>query len=73
MRPEMIVPPMWNLLFYVPDYGLWQAKRFVIEVTVENCAGNGNLTVVDAMGEHLVAILPAHIGESEAVSTYVNA
>ncbi|UWQ36565.1 hypothetical protein K3552_13780 [Leisingera aquaemixtae] len=55
-RPERILPPFWEMAFYVQDVCLRALKPFDISVVVNGSGGAAQITVYDAAGEHHVAV-----------------
>lgn len=55
-RPERVLPPMWNLVFYVPNFCLTALRPFEVEAIMINDVGARTITVFDATGEHAVPI-----------------
>ena len=55
-RPERITPPMWDMIFYVPDSCQKALHFFEERVTMVNSTGATSITVRDAAGTHEVSI-----------------
>lgn len=55
-RPERILPPFWEMVFYVQDVCLTALKPFDIRVVVNGSGGATHITVFDAAGEHHVPV-----------------
>lgn len=55
-RPEKIIPPMWNMVFYVPDTCEKGLSFFEESVTMVNATGASTITVYDAAGAHDISI-----------------
>ena len=56
MRPERVLPPMWNMVFFQEDYCLKALKFFDVEAIILNAEGATSISVTDATGEHQVPI-----------------
>lgn len=73
MRPERILPPMWNMVFFLEDYCLKALKFFEVEAIILNAAGATSISVTDALGEHKIPIqehlTPMSKGNGEALKT----
>ena len=68
MRSERVVPPMWNLVFYVEDSCERGLTPFSDSVVMVNTSGAEAVLVHDASGLHEVTIRQAHepqIGDSD--------
>lgn len=66
-RPERIIPPMWDMIFYVPDSCQKGLRYFEESVTMVNSSGATAISVRDAIGTHEVPIqLPFAAGEEVA-------
>lgn len=56
MRPERVLPPMWNMVFFQEDYCLKARKFFEVEAIILNAEGATSISVTDATGEHQISI-----------------
>lgn len=56
-RSERVVPPMWDLVFYIEPFCLKAIKPFSLEVLIHNPGGAEHLIVRDAAGEHEIPVL----------------
>ena len=59
MRPERVIPPMWDMVFYVQDICQEALRPFKSEVIMLNAKGAKGIHVRDAVGEHEVPIKQA--------------
>ncbi len=79
MRPERVLPPMWNMVFFQEEVCLKALKPFSVDVVMINSVGARSISVTDATGEHSVPVksqfesmdtevtLKALLGEDEYV------
>lgn len=55
-RPERVVPPMWDMAFFIQNYCEKALKPFEVEAIILNAEGAKLIIVHDAAGEHEVPI-----------------
>lgn len=55
-RPERVIPPMWDMIFYVTDFCLKALKPFEKSVYFEAPNDTRSIFVRDASGEHEVPV-----------------
>lgn len=58
-RPERVIPPMWDMVFFVENVCMEAVKFFEVEAVILNAAGAKTISVRDATGEHEVPIQEA--------------
>ncbi|MEO9824123.1 MAG: hypothetical protein ABJF50_06865 [Paracoccaceae bacterium] len=68
-RPERIIPPMWDMIFYVPDSCQKGLRYFDENVIMVNSSGATVISVRDASGTHEVPIQQSFDLSEEAEST----
>ncbi|MBM1691608.1 hypothetical protein [Sulfitobacter geojensis] len=64
-RPEKVVPPMWDFVFFAPDSCEKALKVFNENVVMMCSPGSTTIVVHDAAGIHEVAILETHAKRAE--------
>lgn len=67
-RPERIIPPMWDMIFYVPATCEKGLRFFEESVTMVNSSGATTISVNDALGSHDVPIQSALVPGEAATS-----
>lgn len=58
-RPERIIPPMWDMVFYAQDWCQRAIRPFEESTVMVNSSGATSISVRDAMGTHDVPIQQA--------------
>lgn len=56
-RPERILPPNWDMAFYIEDVCLKALKPFELSVIVSGSNEAESITVVDSIGRHEVPVI----------------
>jgi hypothetical protein len=59
--PDRVVPPNWQMIFYIEDFCLRETKPFTEEVLMVNDTGAKTILVTDASGEHHIPIQEANV------------
>lgn len=65
-RPERIIPPMWDMVFYVPSMCEERVRYFEESVTMANSDGAKTISVRDASGTHDVPIKHQFVADEAA-------
>jgi hypothetical protein len=69
-RPERVLPPMWNMIFFVPNVCVKRPKYFEVSVTMANSTSAEAIVVHDAAGMNEVPIRQQIETEDEQYVVY---
>lgn len=64
-RPEKVLPPMWDMVFYIQTHCAKRLKPFIKKVLFVNTTGPQSIFVRDASGENEVPIQQAFEATTE--------